>query len=260
MARSRSPSRGRGDRAAGQVPGEQPGGGGRGSDAAVAAAVADELEDGVGERAGDGHVVAAEPDERLVVAAGDLAGGHGGDAGQRLAVEQEQAAGDPVGGVERGVVQQPGGQRPPLVLADGGAGRARRGGDASAAGSGRARRPRSGSPWPGRLTGPVRSHWSMSAWPQAGERGAAAAEPGQEARGGADVVAGVRGGGARPGGGCGAGAQPAHHLPGGVGLHQPPVGGRARSPSSSLASHCPVRASSSSRGGSAPPAVSMCRR
>ena len=37
----------------------------------------------------------------------------------------------------------------------------------------------------------------------------------------------MRGGGARPGGGCGAGAQPADYLPGGVGLHQPPVGGRA---------------------------------
>jgi hypothetical protein len=33
-------------------------------------------------------------------------------------------------------------------------------------------------------------------------------------------------GGARPGGGCGAGPQPAHHLPGGVGLDQAPVGGR----------------------------------
>ena len=62
--------------------------------------------------------------------------------------------------------------------------------------------------------------------PAGGELGAAAAEPGQQARGGADVVAGVRGGGARPGGGCGAGPQPAHYLPGGVGLHQPPVGGR----------------------------------
>ena len=92
----------------------------------MAAAVADQLEDGAGERAGDRHVMTAEPEGRLVVVAGDLAGRHGGDAGQRLAVEQEQAPGNPVGGVERGVVQQPGGQRPPLVLADGGAGRARR--------------------------------------------------------------------------------------------------------------------------------------
>ncbi len=97
-----------------------------GADAAVAAPAADELEGGVGERAGDGRVVAAEPDESLAVAAGDLAGGHGGDAGQRLPVEQEQAAGDPVGGVERGVVQEPGGQRPALVLADGRASGARR--------------------------------------------------------------------------------------------------------------------------------------
>jgi hypothetical protein len=55
---------------------------------------------------------------------------------------------------------------------------------------------------------------------------AAASEPGEQARGGADAVAGVRGGGARPGGGRGAGPQPAHHLPGGVGLHEPPVAGR----------------------------------
>ena len=43
-----------GDGASGQVPGEQPGGLLRGADAAVAAAVADQLEDGAGERAGDG--------------------------------------------------------------------------------------------------------------------------------------------------------------------------------------------------------------
>ena len=83
--------------------------------------------------------------------------------------------------------------------------------------------------------------------PAGGEFGAAAAEPGEQARGGADAVAGVRGGGARPGGGCGAGPQPPHHLPGGVGLHQPPVGGRLVA-SRSVVSHCPARASSSSRG------------
>ena len=72
---------GRGDGPAGQVPGEQPGGGGRGADAAVAAPAADELEGGVGEWAWDGCVVAAEPDECLAVVAGDLAGGDSGDAG-----------------------------------------------------------------------------------------------------------------------------------------------------------------------------------
>jgi hypothetical protein len=46
-----------------------------------------------------------EPDEHLLIGAGDLAGGHDGDARQRLAVKQQQAAGDPVGGVERVVVQ-----------------------------------------------------------------------------------------------------------------------------------------------------------
>jgi len=107
----------------------QPGGLLRGTDAAVAAPVGDELGDGGGERAGDGHVVAAELDERLLSGAGDLAGGHDGDARWRLAVKQQQAAGDPVGGVERVVVQQPGGVCPSLVLADGGAGWACRGGD-----------------------------------------------------------------------------------------------------------------------------------
>jgi len=209
---------GRGDRAAGQVPGEQPGGGGRGTDAPVAAPVTDQLEDSVGQRAGDGHVVPSEPDERLAVAAGDLTGGHNGDAGQRLAVEQQQAAGHPVGGVERGVAQQPGGQCPALVLAEGRAGRARRH---------RYRQPPAvaahggpGQEIPGQAGGGPGVQPLVDVGLAAGaQRGAAAAEPGEQARGGADVVAGVRGGGARPGGACGAGAQPAHHLPGGVGLH-----------------------------------------
>src|SRR5512133_3973461 len=63
--------RGRGDGAAG----EQPGGLLRGADAAVCAPVVDELGDGAGERSGNGHVVAAEPDEHLLPGAGDLAGG-----------------------------------------------------------------------------------------------------------------------------------------------------------------------------------------
>ena len=75
--------------------------------------------------------------------------------------------------------------------------------------------------------GPVLSHWSMSACPQAPGVVPRSRSQARQARGGADVVAGVRGGGARPGGGCSAGPQPPHHLPGGVGLHQPPVSGRA---------------------------------
>jgi hypothetical protein len=50
----------------------------------------------VGERGRKGTVVAAEPDERLAVAPGDLVDGPGGDAGLRLSVEQEQAACNPV--------------------------------------------------------------------------------------------------------------------------------------------------------------------
>ena len=96
---------GRGDGPPGQVAGEQPGGGGLGSDAAVTAAAVDELEGGGGERAGNGNIVAAEPDEYLAVVAGDLAGGNDGDAGERLPVKEQQASGDPVGEVERVVVQ-----------------------------------------------------------------------------------------------------------------------------------------------------------
>lgn len=89
----------------------------------------DELAGGGGERAGQRRVVAAEPDEHLASVAGDLAGGEDGDAGQWLPVEQQQGAGDPVGGIEGGVVQQPGRQCPPLVLADRRAGGSWRGGD-----------------------------------------------------------------------------------------------------------------------------------
>jgi hypothetical protein len=53
------------------------------------------LKDGVGERAGDGHVVAAGAYERVAVTAGDLVDGHGGDAGQQLSVGQGQAACNP---------------------------------------------------------------------------------------------------------------------------------------------------------------------
>jgi len=52
------------------------------------------------------------------------------------------------------------------------------------------------------------------------------AEPAEEAGCGADAVAGVRGRSSRPGVLPGAGPQAAHHLPGGIGLHQPPVNGR----------------------------------
>ncbi|WP_204801037.1 hypothetical protein [Mycobacterium riyadhense] len=39
-----------------------------------------------------------------------------------MSVEQQQAAGGPVGGIEGFIVQQSGGQGPPLVGAGGGAG------------------------------------------------------------------------------------------------------------------------------------------
>ena len=108
--------------------------------------------------------MAAEPEERVVTAAGDLAGGHDGDAGQRLAVEQQQAVGGTIRRVERGVVQQPGGQCPPLVLADGRADGAGRSGDfhspAVAAYGAQDRKSLART-----ADGPACSHWSMSAWP-----------------------------------------------------------------------------------------------
>jgi hypothetical protein len=74
--------------------------------------------------------------------------------------------------------------------------------------------------------GPVRSHWSMSACPQASSvvpRSRSQASRLAAARMLLRACAvGVRGRAA-----AAALAQPPHHLPGGVGLHQPPVGGRA---------------------------------
>ena len=90
---------------AGKSSGEQPWHAGRGSGAGVGAAGADQLGEDGAERAGDRRVVPAEADEDGVVAAGDLAGGHGGDPRQLLSVEQQQASGGPVGEVEGAVMQ-----------------------------------------------------------------------------------------------------------------------------------------------------------
>ncbi len=60
----------------------------------------------------------AEPDVHVPVVTGDLADGERGDAGDVLAVEQDQAAGGPVGGLDGGVAEQPGGVFPALGVAD----------------------------------------------------------------------------------------------------------------------------------------------
>lgn len=52
--------------------------------------------------------MAAEVDEDVCVALGDVAGGQGGDPGLLLAVEQQQAAGDSVDDVEAVVVEESG--------------------------------------------------------------------------------------------------------------------------------------------------------
>ena len=74
-------------------------------------------------------MVFAELDVHGAVTGGDLVGGHGRNPGQLLSVEQQQASGSPVGGIEGFIVQQSGGQGPPLILAGGGAGVACRASD-----------------------------------------------------------------------------------------------------------------------------------
>ena len=78
---------------------------------------------------GTGIVVLAEVDVDVVVVAGDLADGDGGDAGNVLSEEQDQAACDPVGDLDAVIVQQPGHQVPALAVADRGSGAPRRAGD-----------------------------------------------------------------------------------------------------------------------------------
>jgi Tfp pilus assembly protein PilW len=70
------------------------------------------------ERGGDGYVVLAEADGDLVAVAGDLADGERGDTARGLAVEQDQAPGGPVDGLESVVVQEPGCQFPAAVAGD----------------------------------------------------------------------------------------------------------------------------------------------
>ncbi len=70
---------GGGDRAAGQAFGEQLWRGGGGSGPSVGAAGAGQLGEDDAKRPGDGRVVPAEPGDGGAAAAGDLAGGHGGD-------------------------------------------------------------------------------------------------------------------------------------------------------------------------------------
>jgi hypothetical protein len=81
------------------------------------------------ERFRDWHLVLSETDEHLAVPVGDLVGGHGGYPGLLLAEQQHQGAGDPVGGVEVVVVEQPGQLCPALVGVGGRAAAALRAGD-----------------------------------------------------------------------------------------------------------------------------------
>ncbi len=65
----------------GQQAWEQPGAGGGCADAEVATPVADQCAQQPGERFGDMHVVAAQAQEHLLAAVGDLVDGDRGDPG-----------------------------------------------------------------------------------------------------------------------------------------------------------------------------------
>ena len=85
------------------------------TDGGVPAAAAGEIAHARGERFGDldGCITEMEPHAGGLVA--DMAGGQPGDAGERLRVQQHEAARDAVGAVVAGAVQQVPGDRPPLV-------------------------------------------------------------------------------------------------------------------------------------------------
>jgi hypothetical protein len=90
----------------------------------------------------DGCITEAEPHAGRLIA--DMAGGQPGDAGERLRVQQDEAARDAVGAVVAGAVQQVPGDRPPLVSSGQYgclAGVARGGGDLDVAGVAACRAP-----------------------------------------------------------------------------------------------------------------------
>jgi hypothetical protein len=188
----------------------------------------------------------------------DLACGQRGDAGHGLAVEQDKAPGDPVGDVDAVIVQQAGCQVPALAVGDRGPGAPLRAGDVEV-------RAVSVAGGPGQeladvaCTGPGGQPVIDVGLAAARQGGAAPAEPAEEPGRCLDRGPRVIGIGPGPAPGPGGAAQPPHHVPGGEGVHEPAVPGTSME-ASSAASHCSVRASSSSRGGRTPPAMSMCRR
>ncbi len=150
----------------------------------------------------------------------DLVSGHDRDAGQVLAVAEQERAGDTVGVVEGVVMQEAGQQRPAVVAVDGCPGRPAKcghqqrgavvvfGGPAEEVPDRVAREP-AGQPavdvgLPGSAEG---EPWLV--------------EPVQEAAGGQELGAGVAGGCPRRRVAGGSAAQAAQDPPGGVGVQQP---------------------------------------
>jgi hypothetical protein len=116
-----------GQRPSGPASGEEPGR--RDAKQAAAAWPAAGREPGgeVVQRGGQDDRAAAEAEEDAAVLVLDVPGGQDGDDAELLGVEQDEEAGDPVGGRAGAVVEEPPGVCPPAVLVErpGGAGPAR---------------------------------------------------------------------------------------------------------------------------------------
>jgi hypothetical protein len=92
---------------------EQPPGGALLAEGGVAAAGGDQLQDEAGQRLGEHHRLAAQPQaDRTVVAGVDVVEGEAADRRWPLSVEEHQQPGDAVLGLEGVVVQQPAGLLP----------------------------------------------------------------------------------------------------------------------------------------------------
>jgi hypothetical protein len=110
-----------GERVLGQCPagpasGEEPGGRDAEQAAARRPASGREPGDQVVQRGGQDDRAAAEAQEDAAVLWPDVPGGQGGDDAELLGVEQDEEAGDPVGGRIGLLVEEPPGVRPPAVL------------------------------------------------------------------------------------------------------------------------------------------------
>jgi hypothetical protein len=128
-----------GQRASGPASGEEPGRRDAEQAAARRPVASREPGDEVVQRGGQDDRAAAEAEEGAAVLVLDVAGGQGGDDAELLRVEQDEEAGDPVGGRAGAVVEESPRVGPPAVLVErpGRAGPARgRGGEAGGVAAG----------------------------------------------------------------------------------------------------------------------------